>query len=100
MLALDMSGDDDSSEPPLDMGTIYGVYSRYGGQLGGCMSRSGENYVNIGIIIEGKSGKVNWVRVNGGKSGGLYDCINRVMRSMKFPSINAARSRAEFDISL
>lgn len=100
MLALDMSGDDDTSEPPLDMGTIYSVYSKYGGQLGGCMSRTGENYANIGIIIEGKSGKVNWVRVNGSKSGALYDCISRVMRSMKFPSINAARSRAEFDISL
>ena len=81
------------------MGTIFGVYSRYGGQLGGCLSKTGAGYASISIIIEGKSGKVNWVRVNGQKGGGLYDCINRVMRSMKFPSVNGPRSRAEFDIS-
>ncbi|MCB9563644.1 MAG: protein kinase [Kofleriaceae bacterium] len=98
MLALDLSGDDDATET-LDMGTIFGVYSRYGGQLGGCLSKTGAGYASISIIIEGKSGKVNWVRVNGQKGGGLYDCINRVMRSMKFPSVNGPRSRAEFDIS-
>lgn len=99
-LSFDMSGDDEDGSERLDMNTIYGVYSRYGGQLGSCVSRSGESYASIGIIIDGKSGKVTWVKVNGQKSGGLYDCINRVMRSMSFPTINGPRTRAEFDISL
>jgi hypothetical protein len=99
-LALDLSGDDDGGSETLDMGTIYNVYSRYGNQLGGCMRKSGESYVLISIIIDGPSGKVTWVRANGQKSGGLADCIGRVMRSMKFPPVDGTRSRAEFDISL
>jgi hypothetical protein len=82
------------------MGTIYNVYSRYGSQLGGCMSRSGTGYALISIIIDGPSGKVTFVRVNGQKGGALAECIGRVMRSMKFPPVNGTRTRAEFDINL
>ena len=99
-LTLDLSGDDDEGSETLDMNTIYGVYSRYGGQLGGCLSREGGGSANISIVIEGKSGKVTWLRVNDQASGGLHGCISRVMRGMKFPTINGPRSRAEFDISL
>ena len=99
-LALDMSGDDDDGSETLDMGTVYGVYSRAGGQLGGCLQSTGQRAAQISIIIEGKSGRVNWVRVNGEAAGGLHGCIQRVMRSLKFPSINGPRTRAEFDISL
>jgi hypothetical protein len=100
-LALDMSDEDDESgSEKLDMGTIYNVYSRYGSQLGGCMSRAGTGYALISIIIDGPSGKVTFVRVNGQKGGALAECIGRVMRSMKFPPVNGTRTRAEFDISL
>jgi hypothetical protein len=43
---------------------------------------------------------VNWVKVNGQQSGGLYNCISRVMRGMSFPTIHGPRTRAEFDINL
>jgi len=100
-LALDMSGDDDDSgSETLDLGTIYNVYSRYGSQLGRCMSRAGESYALISIIIDGPSGKVTFVRVNGQKGGGLAECIGGVMRTMKFPAVNGTRTRAEFDINL
>ncbi|HVK78368.1 MAG TPA: protein kinase [Kofleriaceae bacterium] len=99
VLALDLSDDNDETET-LDMGTVYNVYSRYGGQLGGCLMRTGSSSANISIIIDGKSGRVNWVKVNGEASGALYACLNGVLRSMKFPSINGPRTRAEFDISM
>ena len=99
-LMLDLSGDDEGGTATLDMGTIYNVYSRYGGQLGGCMRKAGESYVLISIIIDGPTGKVTYVRANNQKSGTLADCIGRVMRTMKFPAVDGTRTRAEFDISL
>jgi hypothetical protein len=95
-----MSGDDDDGSETLDMGTVYGVYSKYGGQLGGCLQSGGEGSASIGIIIDGPSGKVTWVKVNGKQAGGAYACLSRVLRAMKFPSIHGPRTRAEFDISL
>ena len=96
-----MVGDeDDSGGAPLDMNTVYSVYARYGGQLGGCLASNGARSAQISIIIEGKSGRVNWVRVNGESAGGLHGCLSRVLKSMKFPSIDGPRTRAEFDISL
>jgi hypothetical protein len=99
-LAFDMSDDEDGGSEKLDMGTIYGVYSRYGGQLARCMSSAGTNYALIKIAIDGPSGKVTFVRVNDKKTGGLAECVGRVMRSMKFPPVDGTRTRAEFDISL
>nr|HPH70766.1 hypothetical protein [Kofleriaceae bacterium] len=98
-LTLDMSGDDDSSSPPLDMSTVYSVYSKAGGALGGCLQSNGEHTAAIGMIIDGPSGKVTFVRVNGKTSGGLQACINRTMRGLKFPSAGS-RTRAEFEISM
>ena len=98
-LALDLSDDSDETET-LGMDKVYAVYSSYGRQLGGCLASNGGGSANIGIIIEGASGKVRWVKVNGQQSGGLYNCINRVMRSMQFPKINGPRTRAEFDIGV
>ena len=98
-LALDLSDENDSSET-LDMGTVYNVYSRYGGQLGGCLMKTGSSSANISMIIDGKSGRVTWLRVNGEASGPLHGCMSNVMRAMKFPSINGPRTRAEFDISM
>jgi hypothetical protein len=98
-LALDMSDDSDETET-LDMGTVYGVYSRYGGRLGGCLQGSGERQASIGIIIDGPSGRVTWVKVNNQQAGGLYSCISGVLRGMQFPKIHGPRTRAEFDLAM
>ncbi len=99
-LALDLSDESDGGSETLDMGTVFSVYSRYGNRLGGCLQKTGSSSANISIIIDGPSGKVNWLRVNGQSSGGLHACISGVMRAMKFPSINGPRTRAEFDIGI
>ncbi len=98
-LALDLSDDSDETET-LGMDKVFAVYSSYGRQLGGCLASNGGGSANIGIIIDGPSGRVRWVKVNGQQSGGLYNCINRVMRGMQFPKINGPRTRAEFDIGV
>jgi hypothetical protein len=96
-----MSGDeDDGGGSPLPMGTVFQVYSKYGGQLGGCLASTGSRSAAIAIIIDGPSGRVNWVRVNGEASGSLHGCMSRVLKSMKFPSTDGPRTRAEFDIGL
>ena len=62
------------------------------------MQSTGGVSANIAIIIDGPSGRVNFVKVNGQASGALYNCISRVMRAMAFPTIHGPRTRAEFDI--
>jgi len=98
-LSLDLSDDSDETET-LGMDKVYAVYSHYGAQLGGCLASNGGGSANIGIIIDGPSGRVKWVKVNGQASGGLWNCMNRVLRGMQFPKINGPRTRAEFDINL
>ena len=99
-LALDMSGDDDGGSETLGMDTVYGVYSKYGGQLGGCLQSQGGGTANISVIIKGDTGRVTFVKVNDSTTSGLANCIGHVMKSMKFPSVNGPRTRAEFSISL
>jgi hypothetical protein len=99
--SLDMSDEgDDGGGGPLDMGVVYGVYSKQGGRLGGCLAKNGASSANIGIIIDGKSGRVTLVKVDGKQAGGTWSCINGVMRGMQFPSTGGARTRAEFDIGI
>jgi hypothetical protein len=98
-LSLDMSDENDETQT-LDMGTVFRVYSKAGGRLGGCLGRSGENSANISIIIDGPSGHINWVKVNGKQAGALYGCLSGVLRSLQFPSIHGPRTRAEFDIAM
>jgi hypothetical protein len=98
-LALDLSDDSDETET-LGMDKVYAVYSTHGAQLGGCLQSTGASAANIGIIIDGPSGRVKWVKVNGQQTGGLYNCISRSMRAMQFPTIHGPRTRAEFDINL
>jgi hypothetical protein len=98
-LSLDLSDDSDETET-LGMDKVFAVYSHYGSQLGGCLQSNGGGQANIGIIIDGPSGHVNWVKVNGQASGGLWSCVNRVMRGMQFPTIHGPRTRAEFDIGM
>jgi hypothetical protein len=99
-LSLDLSDDGDEGGETLSMDRVYGVYSKYGGQLGGCLQSTGQSAANIYINIDGKSGRVSFVRINGQTSGPLFNCLSRVLRGMKFPSINGPRTRAEFDISM
>jgi len=98
-MTLDLSDDSDETET-LSMDKVYAVYSSYGSQLGGCLGSNGTRSANIGIIIDGPSGKVKGVKVNGQSSGGLHQCIWRVMSRMQFPKINGPRTRAEFDIGV
>jgi hypothetical protein len=98
-LSLDLSDDSDETET-LGMDKVFAVYSHYGSQLGGCLQSNGGGQANLGIIIDGPSGHVNWVKVNGQASGGLWSCVNRVMRGMQFPTIHGPRTRAEFDIGM
>lgn len=99
-LSLDMSDDDDGGGGSLDMGTVYGVYSRHGGKLGGCLQRTGASSASISIIIDGPTGRVTFVKVDGKQSGATWACLNGVMRSMKFPTLKSGRTRAEFDIGI
>jgi hypothetical protein len=96
---LDMSDDSDETET-LGMDKVYSVYSTRGAQLGGCLQSGGSSSANIAIMIDGPSGRVNFVKVNGQASGALYNCISRTMRAMQFPTIHGPRTRAEFDINL
>lgn len=98
-LALDMSNDSGGSET-LDPGQINNVVTRHGGSLGRCLSKTGSRYAGINFTIEGPTGKVTKVTVNGESSGGLQSCIAGAMRSMKFPPVDGPRTRAEFDISM
>ncbi|HUJ59084.1 MAG TPA: hypothetical protein VLX92_11350, partial [Kofleriaceae bacterium] len=98
-LSLDMSDDSDETET-LGMDKVFAVYSHYGAQLGGCLQSTGSSQANISIIIDGPSGRVNWVKVNDKAAGPLWSCLNRTMRAMQFPTIHGPRTRAEFDIGL
>ena len=99
-LALDMSDDGDDASETLPMGEVYQVYSGAGGRLGSCLASNGGGSANISIIIDGPSGHVTWVKVNGQQAGGLYSCLSGVMRGLKFRSIHGPRTRAEFDIGV
>jgi hypothetical protein len=98
-LTLDLSDDSDETET-LEMGAVYNVYSRHGAKLGGCLQSTGEHAANIGIIIDGPSGRVTWVKINDKQAGPLYSCLSGVLRGMQFPKIHGPRTRAEFDISM
>ncbi|HEX3481926.1 MAG TPA: hypothetical protein VHT91_43230 [Kofleriaceae bacterium] len=98
-LTLDLSDDSDETET-LEMSAVYGVYSRYGRGLGGCLQSTGERSAAIGIIIDGPTGRVIWAKVNDAQSGPLYSCLSGALRSMQFPKIHGPRTRAEFEISM
>lgn len=98
--SLDMSDESDDETETLGMDKVYAVYSHYGAQLGGCLRSTGTGQATIGIIIDGPSGRVKYVKVNDQTSGATWSCINRVMRAMQFPTIHGPRTRAEFDIGV
>jgi hypothetical protein len=98
-LALDMGGEDGGSER-LSNDQINGVLQSGGGKLGRCLAQNGGGYAKIEFIVDGPSGKVSWVKVNGQQDGGLYGCLNKAMRTLKFPTVNGPRTRAEFDMQI
>lgn len=100
-LTMDFSADEsDDATTTLDLDTIHKVYSRQGGALGRCLAGNGGGTANIAFTIDGPSGKVTTVRVNGQTAGALPSCVAKVMRSLTFPTISGPRTRAEFDISM
>lgn len=96
---MDM-GDDSVGSERLDGDVINGVIQGKGNGLARCLQRNGGGYVKVTFNIAGATGKANSVRVNGQTSGGMYNCLNKVMRSMKFPTFNGQRTRAEFDMQM
>jgi len=99
-LALDMSGDDEDSSATLDMTTVYRVYSGSANALAQCLANNGGGAASIEIIINGPTGRVNFVRVNGKTGGGLQGCIGGVMARLQFPKLSGGRTRAEFDMAI
>jgi serine/threonine-protein kinase len=98
--ALDLGSAEDGEESEtLSNSQINPVLQRYGGKLGGCLSRSGSRTGDIEFIIKG-SGKVSAVRVNGSESSPLTGCVRGVMAGMQFPSFNGPRTRAQFSMSI
>ena len=72
---------------------------RYGGRLGGCLTRTGSSRADIEFIVQG-NGRVSGVRVNGETQSALASCISGVMRSMQFPTFDGPRTRGTFNIAL
>ncbi|WP_428264049.1 hypothetical protein [Haliangium sp.] len=96
-LALDLS--EGGGTERLSNDQINAVVQRHGRKLGGCLSR-GQGFANIEFIVDGPTGKVSWVKVNGQQTGGLYTCVNRALRGMTFPKVDGPRTRAEFAMEL
>lgn len=97
-LDLDMS--EDSGSERLSNDQINGVLQSAGSRLGRCLAQNGGGYAKIEFIVDGPTGKVSWVKVNGQQDGGLYRCLDKAMRGLKFPSVDGARTRAEFDMQI
>lgn len=97
-LDLDMAAEGGGTER-LDDSQINPVIQRHGRQLGRCLTSTGSRSASIDFIVVG-SGKVSQVRVNGQTSGALYGCVRKAMQSMKFPSFDGVRTKANFDMAL
>jgi hypothetical protein len=97
-LDLDMSEDGGSER--LSDEQINGVLQSNGSRLGRCLGQNGGGHAKIEFIVDGPTGKVSWVKVNGQQDGGLYGCLNKALRGLKFPTVNGARTRAEFDMQI
>jgi hypothetical protein len=97
--SFDLAGGGGSGTERLSNAQLNQTLARYGGQLGGCLGRTGSTRADIEFIVQG-NGKVSGVRVNGETNSPLASCISGVMRSMQFPTFDGARTRGSFNISL
>ena len=66
----------------------------------GNLAKTGAGSASIGMIIDGPSGRVTLVKVDGKQSGATWACLNGVLRGMQFPKLESGRTRAEFDIGI
>lgn len=98
VMALDMAGGGGSERLSNDV--INATIQKQSGALGRCLLDNGGGYAKIQLVIDGPTGRVSWVQVNGQQTGGLYACVNRAMRSAKFPAVDGPRTRAEFEMNL
>ena len=83
----------------LDNSQINPVVQRAGGRLGGCLRRNGGGSAAIAFVIKG-TGKVSFVKVNGDAKSPLANCVRGVMKSLKFPSFDGSRTRANFNMAI
>lgn len=97
-LALDLAEGGGSERLSNDV--INSTVQKHGSRLGRCLAQNGGGYAKIEFIVDGPTGKVSWVKVNGQQEGGLYGCVNRAMRAVKFPAVDGPRTRAEFDMQI
>ena len=99
-MSLDLSDDSDETET-LGMDKVYAVYSRYGGQLGGCLASNGarlgehrHHHRRPERAGEGREGQ----RPDVGRA--TWAASGASCSKMQFPKINGPRTRAEFDIGV
>jgi len=55
-----------------------------------CKAKYGSGLVRFSV---GGNGRIQWVKVDGKRSGGLYHCVNRAMRRIQFPTFDGKRTR-------
>jgi serine/threonine protein kinase len=93
---LDMSDDGDTEI--LDGSQINPVIQRNGGKLARCLLSSGASRADIEFSIK-NTGRVAKVTVYNANAAAT-SCIEKVVRSMKFPSFNGTFTNASFDMAL
>lgn len=96
-LSTDLS-DDSGEGATLGIDDVYSVYSSHAKELADCLHSNGTNQATVAIVIDGASGRVSLVKVNGQTSGGTWSCLSLLLRGMQFPKIRGPQTRAEFDI--
>jgi hypothetical protein len=89
---------EDGGDERLSDAQINPVVQSASGRLGGCLSRNGGGRAAIWFIVKG-TGRVAAVKVNGKTNTPLANCIRGVMQSLKFPSFDGIRTKANFTMS-
>lgn len=93
---LDFGGE--GGDEVLSTNQINPVIQRNGRKLQRCMMSKGARYADIEFSIK-RTGRVHKVTVDGANSAAA-SCIQRVVKSMKFPSFNGTFTNSRFDMSL
>ncbi len=82
----------------LDSSAINPVIQRHGSKLARCLLSKGASRADIEFSIK-SNGRVQKVTVYGANPAAT-GCIQKVVKSMKFPSFNGTFTNASFDMSL
>jgi len=88
----------EGGEEVLDQSEINPVIQRRARKLGSCLLSKGASRADITFTIS-RTGRVSKVTV-GGANPEATACIERVVKSMKFPSFDGNYTIAQFDMSL